>query len=495
MNTVRKIKYLLGLCATSLMLFYSCKEIENKRPNVLMISIDDMNDWAGCLANFPNVKTPNIDRLASKGILFTNAHCQAPICAPSRASLLTGLQPYSTGLYYQFTDKNIRKSSDRAANSVFMPDYFEQHGYKSMGVGKIFHGGDQLKVFDQYGGIFPKMKFGPYLDERVNYDPSWFTHKRGTVTDWSPIDMDDSEMSDYKIAEWAVNKLDEQHDKPFFLCVGFVRPHVPWYVPKKWFDLFPLEDIKTPPYKPDDLDDVPEISRKLHEMPAMPKTEWLIKNQKWKSMIQAYLACMTFVDYQVGKVLDALENSSYADNTIIVLWSDHGYHLGEKNRTCKHSLWQRSTHVPLIFAGAGAKSGSKCNKAVGLIDIYPTLIDWCGLPEKKDMDGHDLMELVQHPEKEWPYPAMTSYGYMNVSLIKDNFHYIQYRDGSMELYDMDKDPNEWYNLVQVKEMKETIAKFKKMMPTKFEAISPYSIMNVNDYVDKELINAGIKVKH
>lgn len=459
--------------------------VESQKPNVLFISIDDLNDWSGCLGNHPGVKTPNVDRLASQGILFKNAHCQAPICGPSRASIYTGMHPHSTGIYFQLHDTEIKKSSEKAANAIFMPDYFEQNGYETLGVGKLFHNGDANKVYQKYGGIFPEMGFGPKPPERVNYNPEWFSKTRNTATDWAPIDMGDEEMSDYKIAEWAVNELNQPHEKPFFMAVGFIRPHVPWHVPQKWFDMFPAEEMAEPPFLPNDLDDVPEISRQIHEMPGMPKTEWLIKENKWKSMIQAYLACMAFMDHQLGKVLDALENSQYAENTIVVLWSDHGYHLGEKNRTCKHSLWQRSTHVPLIFAGNGIKTNS-CSDPVGLIDIYPTLLEMCGLKPNDANEGHSLLPLIQNSESEWNYPVYTSYGDENISIYSGDFHFIHYENGQSELYRLSKDPNEWTNLANLPVYQKDLQNLKKLVPESFAKTSSYSVFNVNDYFDEKL---------
>ena len=488
MRKMNKTVIIIALAFIAGMVLYGCRNsgsesIIVEKPNVLFISVDDLNDWSGCMASFPHASTPNIDGLASRGIIFKNAHCQAPICAPSRASVYTGINPHSTGIYYQLHDKEIRMTGGIAAEAVYLPDFFEESGYKSFGVGKLFHDGDAAGVYDVYGGIFPEMGFGPKPDERMNYDPRWFSETRGTATDWGPLDMDDSEMSDYKIAEWASEILDREHEAPFFLSVGFIRPHVPWHVPGKWFEMFPLEDIVLPPYRPDDLDDVPEISKRIHEMPAMPNTGWLIEEKQWRPMIQSYLACMAFMDDQVGKVLHALENSKYAENTVVVLWSDHGYHLGEKGRTCKHSLWQRSTHVPLIFAGPGIPRGKSCNAQVGLIDMYPTLTALCGIEENKANEGHSLLPLIRNPRLEWDYPVYTSYGYQNISIYLENFHYIHYSNGAAELYDLERDPNEWENLASHLEFKEVIEKFHKELPAENAAVSPYSVMRVNDYVD------------
>lgn len=483
---------------------FSCKseiketsgnKLEIIKPNVLFISIDDLNDWVGFLKNFPNVKTPNIDKLAAKGIVFTNAHCQAPICAPSRASLFTGLYPHTTGLYYQFTDGDLKEKNEAIEKTEFLPDYLEKQGYKTLGVGKVFHGGDENGVFQEYGGVFPEMKFGPYLKDRKrkNYNPAWFPNKRGgTVTDWAPMDLPDSAMTDFKIAKWAVNQLDKKHDKPFFMAVGFVRPHVPWYVPKKWFDMFANNDIIVPDYNPNDFDDIPEISKRLHEISAMPDTDWLIKEGKWKDMVQSYLACMAFVDAQVGKVLDKLENSNYKDNTIIILWSDHGYHLGEKDRTAKHSLWERATHVPLIIAGQGIKSGSRAKNPVGLIDLYPTVLDLLDLPVNSFNEGNSLVPIIKNTDVKWEHAALTSYGYKNISLFKGDYHFIKYRDGSGELYDLKKDPNEWNNLFQKEKYTNVITDFKKLLPQNHAPVSLVNRLNVNKYIDQELIEFGVK---
>ena len=467
---------------------------KQQQPNILFISVDDLNDWSGFLKNFPNVKTPNIDKLAANGMAFTNAHCQAPICAPSRASLFTGLYPHTTGLYYQFTDQDLKEKNEALEKTQFLPDYLEDYGYKTLGVGKIFHSGDENGVFDEFGDVFHKMKFGPYLKDRKreNYDPKWFSNKRGgTVTDWSPMDLPDSSMVDYKIADWAINELDKKHEKPFFMAVGFVRPHVPWYVPKKWFDMFDENDIVLPPYLENDFDDIPEISKKLHEISAMPDTEWLIKSGKWKAMVKSYLACMAFVDDQLGRVLDKLENSDYKNNTIIVLWSDHGYHLGEKGRTAKHSLWERSTHVPLIFSGSGISKGSVTDQPVQLIDLYPTLVEILKLPPNKQNEGNSLMPLIKNTKASWNHAALTSYGYKNISLYKGDYHFIQYRDGSGELYNIKEDPNEWVNLFKNEKLAKVITDFKTYLPKKHAPLSKVNSMNVNTYIDDELTEFGI----
>jgi arylsulfatase A-like enzyme len=475
-----KLKKLLTVCFTVFILNVFGQE----KPNVLFIAIDDLNDYVNCMGGSIQIPTPNIDRLAQKGTLFTNAHCQAPICGPSRASIMTGLYPSTSGNYLQLKDINIKKGNAALNKAIFMPDYFEQYGYKSMAVGKIYHNGDAAKTFDEYGGKFAWM--GPKPEQRFNYDPSKMDHKIGsTQTDWGAYPEQDSLMTDYQSAKWAVDKLQQAHDKPFFLAVGFVRPHVPWYAPKKWFDMFPLDSIITSPYNRNDFDDIPDFARKVAAAPMMPTTEELIKSGEWKNAIQAYMACVAFVDAQVGKVLDALENSEHADNTVIVLWADHGYHLGEKNRFAKQALWERDTRTLLIFKDVNGNSAQISTAPVQLLDIYPTLIDMCKLPPSELLEGHSLVDLIKSPEKKWAYPALSFYGEGNIAIRDEQFRLIKYEDGSLELYDMKNDPNEWTNLAKDTAYKKTIQGLTKYNPISWAPLSEYSKYNFNEYfIDK-----------
>lgn len=472
------IPLLIGVLQLSL---FSCNTDSRDMvpPNVLFIAVDDLNDWTGFLKGHPDTYTPNLDRLAANGMVFTNAHCQAPICGPSRASLMTGLLPSTTGIYAQIKDTDIRTVNDAAGKSIFLAEYFGNHGYRTMGVGKLFHNGDGAGTFQEYGGEFEK--FGPKPEERFKYDPAWFDKPGGTQTDWGAYPEKDEQMPDFKIARWAVERLQQRHDQPFFLAAGFIRPHVPWYVPEKWFDRTRDQSITLPPYLKDDQADVPEISRAIHEIPMMPTTEWAIDEGHYEDIVKAYLACVTFVDAQIGKVLDALEHSPYADNTVIVLWSDHGYHLGEKNRFAKHSLWQRSTHVPLIFSVPGMKKGTTCSKPVGLIDLYPTLLDLCGLPENGMNEGHSLVPLLNDPAGDWNHSAVTTYGQGNHSVYSEQYHYIRYEDGTGELYDLTSDPNEWNNLINDPAKQNIIADLEAHLPSVNEPYSPKSLSNVNEY--------------
>jgi arylsulfatase A-like enzyme len=467
-------------CYSILLLLLSLFIHAQNKPNVLFIAIDDLNDYVQCMNGSIHAFTPHIDKLAHAGTLFTNAHCQAPICGPSRASIMTGLYPSTSGNYLQLSDTNIKSSNQVTQEAIFMPDYFEKYGYKTMAVGKIYHNGDGAETFDEYGGRFSW--FGPKPEERFNYDPSKIEGKTGsTQTDWAAYPGHDSLMTDYQSARWAVDQLQQKHDKPFFMAVGFVRPHVPWYVPQKWFDIYPLDQVRTPPYDPGDFDDIPLMGQRVADVPMMPTTEELITTNEWKDVVRAYLACITFVDAQMGKVLDALEDSEYSENTIVVLWSDHGYHLGEKNRFAKQALWERDTRTVLIFKEPKGKKNQTCKAPVQLLDIYPTLTDLCQLPDYKLAEGNSLTPFLKNPDTEATSPALSYYGVGNVAVRGKRFRLMQYEDGSMEFYDMKEDPNEWKNLADDKNQQNEINKMKTFIPKSWAPLSEFSAYDINTY--------------
>ena len=476
--------FLLLLLLTSLLSPFS---LAADRPNVLFIAIDDLNGYIGCLGD-RNAKTPNIDRLAKRGVLFTNAHCQAPICGPSRASLMTGLLPSTTGIYGQIKDTNIKKASKAARDAIFLPDYLEKHGYATYGCGKLFHNGDRARVFDEFGH---GTDFGPKPKKRFKYDPAWFEDRiGGTQTDWGAYPEADEAMPDYKTTEWILAKLrkltEEKESKPFFLAAGFCRPHVPWYVPQKWFDQHPIDQLTMPPYKPDDWDDLPGISKRVNVAPSMPAMDWVLENDHWPAILQSYLASTTFVDYQVGKLLDALDASPFAENTLIVLWTDHGYHLGEKGRFAKQSLWAQSSRVPLIIAGSAIEANRKTNAPVQLLDLYPTLVDLLGLPANPQNEGHSLRPLLEATETEWPHVAITTYGPNNHAIQTATHRYIQYEDGSTELYDHREDLNEWENVAGDRSSQETVNRLREFIPNLNAPNAKHSTYDFNEYFKEVL---------
>ena len=469
------------------------------KTNALLIAIDDLNDWVGCMAGHPQALTPNIDRLAKRGMLFTNAHCQGPICGPSRGSLLSGYYLHRTGLYQQPGGKAMEKD-EKFFHGRMMPQFFSAHGYATWGVGKISHGYSDKKLFDVYGGKFAGSGPKPPNGKRFNYflpDVPW----TGTQTDWGAYPDRDEEMPDHKVADWAVERLARQSDKPFFLGVGFIRPHVPFYVPQKWFELFPLKEIKLPPVRMDDLSDVPETSRRMHELPKYPRLEFLRSNddEHFRKCVRAYLACIAFVDHQVGRVIDALDEGPHAKDTSVILFSDHGYHIGEKDRVSKHSLWEESTRVPLVVVPAqsqaadfGAK-GRVCAKPVGLIDLYPTMLEMCGLPKNKKNEGMSLVPLLRDPSREWRFAVLTTYARKNHALRSERYRYLRMEDGTEEFYDHRNDPNEWTNLAGEKSLEGEINQFRASLP---KTDAPYhpSVRSapINAWFKEHLRRNGLK---
>ena len=446
------------------------------KPNILFIAIDDQNDWIGCLGGHPQVKTPHIDRLAARGTLFTNAHCQSPLCNPCRTSLMTGLRPSTTGVYG--LAPWIREV-EQFKGVVTLPQYLAKHGYRTYSTGKIYHGGygrrKQDKEFDELG---PPAGVGVRPREKLVDTPS-----KHPLVDWGVFDHKDEDKGDWKVAGWAVETLDAKPQDPFFLSVGFFLPHVPCYATQKWFDLYPEDTLQLPPVKRDDRDDTPRFSWYLHWTLPEPRLKFLEESGQWKNLVRSYLACTSFVDSQVGRVLDALERNGYADNTVVVLWSDHGWHLGEKLITGKNTLWDRSTRVALMFAGPGATSGARCPKPAELLDIYPTLVELCGLPAKADLQGHSLCPQLADAEAAREFPAITTHCADNHGIRSENWRYICYADGSEELYDMRADPNEWHNLAGDPRYAEVIEQHRRWRPKTSAPPAPNSAHRILIYKD------------
>jgi len=445
---------------------------ENKRlqkPNVLFIAIDDLNDWIGCLGGHPQAQTPNIDRLAAKGTLFTNAHVQAPLSNPSRSSVLTGYRPSSTGIYGLYP--GIR-AIDLTKDCVTLPQYFSKQGYSTAAYGKVFHDGAIPKEIQKY-------EFDIWgAPNGMPTPPKKFVETPSTIKgmDWGVFPENDSDQGDWKTADNAIEQLKSRpKDKPFFIAAGFRLPHVPCFASQKWFDMYPPEkDIILPPYLENDRTDVPFFSWYLHWDLPEPRLSWLKENNQWRNLVRSYLASTTFMDSQIGRVLDALEASGEASNTVIVLWSDNGWHIGEKDITGKNSLWKPSTHVPLIFAGPGVSVGKRCSQPAELLDIYPTLVELCNLPKKADIEGHSLKPQLKNANKKRLWPAITTANQNNHAVVTDKWRFIQYADGSQELYNEQNDPNEWKNLATDKKYKKVMDDLKKWLPKTNLPLAPGS---------------------
>ncbi|MBI9072954.1 MAG: sulfatase [Melioribacteraceae bacterium] len=453
----------MALALISWMLFACSTDVSKEtmeHPNVLLIAVDDLNDWIGCLGGHPQVQTPNIDRLAQRGVLFSNAHSQSPVCNPSRASLMSGLYPETTGIY--FLNPPVWKSPVVDEDQI-MPRKFEREGYYVAAAGKLFHNKGNKRYFKNYAGNFGG--FGPFPDKKLSPFPG------ARLWDWGTFPEKDELMPDHKIASWAEEQLEQEFDKPFFLSLGFMTPHVPQYAPKKWIDLYPLDSLMLPKVIEKDLSDVPSYGINLTSMEHIaPTQKWVVENGQWKPLVQTYLACVSFMDSQVGRVLDALDNSPYADNTIVVLFSDHGFHLGEKERWAKRSIWQDGEGTPLIIAGPGIVKGGVCDKPVQLLDIYPTLIELTGQQPNPKHEGNSLKLLLENPTISWPFTARSSFGPENVAIVSEHYRYIHYSDGSEELYDRLNDPHEWNNLANNPNMEQVLAKHRKDLPKEYHPI-------------------------
>jgi len=453
------------------------------KPNVLFISVDDMNDWVGCLGGHPQAKTPSIDRLAASGLLFTNAHCAAPACNPSRTAIMTGLSPHKSGMY-----ANEQKMREVLPDAELIPKYFSRHGYWSAGSGKLLHYFIDAPSWDEY--FPPKETENPFPDTMYPEVRPVSLPRGGAwqyvETDWGPLDATDQEFGgDWSVSEWIGGQLRKEHEHPFFLACGIYRPHEPWFVPKKYFDMFPLDEIQLPPgYKEDDLDDLPAAGQA-----AGPNRYFahIQKEKQWRQGIQGYLASIAFSDAMIGRVLDALDEGPNKENTIVILWSDHGWHLGEKQHWQKYTAWRLCTRVPLIVRVPpgtpglvqGTKAGGTCEQPVNLLSLYSTLTELAGLPEKEDCNGPSLVPLLQDPNAEWPHVSLThlqhagSYG-----LSAKDWRYIHYANGDEELYDSRADRYEWTNLANDPTHAEQLAKLRALGPTTFAPLVKPSVASL-----------------
>ncbi len=457
------------------------------KPNVLFIAVDDLNDWIGCLGGHPQSTTPNIDRLAASGMLFTNAHCPAPACNPSRTAIMTGVSPHTSGLY-----DNRQQMREILPDAELLPAYLARNGYWSAGSGKILHYFIDARSWDDY---FPA-KSTEYPLPRTLYPKDrpvslpvggpW----QYTETDWGPLDATDEEFGgDWLVAKWIGEQLGRKHDKPFFLACGIYRPHEPWFVPQKYFDQFPLDRIQLPPgYLEDDLADLPPAGQRRGPNRYFAHIR---AHDQWKRGIQGYLASIAFADAMVGRVIKALDDGPNRSNTIVVLWSDHGWHLGEKQHWQKYTAWRACTRVPLIIrvpsevsvVAKGTKPGSKCSRPVNLLSLYPTLLELAGLPEKSTNDGPSLVPLLRDANAEWEHVSLTHLGEPgSYGLSAQDWRLIHYASGDEEFYHTPVDPYEWTNLAGVAEHHDRMAKLRALAPTEFAKKIPPSVESLTKLV-------------
>lgn len=431
------------------------------RPNFLFIVADDLNAWIGALGRNPDVKTPNIDRLASRGTLFTEAYCPAPYCNASRMSVFTGRAPATTGVY---VNEPLLTRAERPA-TLF--EILKQAGYYTWGAGKVFHGrfnytaatrerASEAKWSDleNHAGLWDKF-YGNQTDPLPLQRPlnGLFTvdefssvSSNYQLFDWGPMPADrESRMPDEAVVREVGAFVSPRQQPPFFCAAGLYKPHLPWHVPERFFQLYDRERISLPPVKDDDLDDVPPIARKWALSP--PDHQLVTSKGQWRHAVQAYLAAVSYCDYQVGRIVETLDSGPNADSTWVILWGDNGFHLGEKLHWRKFVLWEEATRVPLIIVPPRslALAPSQCHGPVSLMDIFPTILAAAGVSEQQS-EGASLLPAVHGERIARHRPVLMTWLKGNHSIRSGDWRYTRYSDGTTELYDHRADPYEWRNL-------------------------------------------------
>jgi arylsulfatase A-like enzyme len=486
------------------------------RDHVLLITIDDLNDWIGCLTDegspakdgrltgdgHPQTKTPNLDRLARRGVLFTNAHCQAPICRPSRTSFMSGLRPTTTGIYGNGPKYDAKGEKTAGKEVPWVTKRFEQAGYDVFTAGKVLHGSRNKPLggtacFRTGQGPYPKAK----IDVPAEITPN-------SIWDIGAFPPNADDYTDLRIAKWTAENIRQPmmaDSKPRFMALGFYNPHLPLFAPQKYFDAAPTkENVLLSAATSDDMSDVPEIGKRIGSRAAFAqcKTWCLEDEQNLRTLTQAYLACINAMDDSLGHVIDELDESDMADNTWIVVFSDHGWHLGEKNHIAKQTLWTRSTRVPLIIVPPkrlqDTPRGKRCDQPAELLDIYPTLVQAAALsPAETDeqLDGISLLPWLSDPSRNKDRPAITTIYAHNHSVCDTRYRYIRYADGSEELYDRQQDPHEFANLIQQakagEDLRGVIERLAKWIPEK-QAGEPDLVDDRVRQTDKEETANGRK---
>lgn len=457
------------ITATLLLMLSMTPVVFAMKPNVLFIAIDDMNDWTMLFDKDNPIQTPNLIRLAKRGTFFTHAYCVAAACCPSRGAVLSGLRPETTGLYDN--GKGDWRAAIDPTQTPFIPQYFARFGYITRGAGKILHGyqsAENCPTFQEFGpggGNYSKK-----LEHNLNGYSSENSKLLGRrIYDWGEYDaprQPDEDTVDY--INGMMTSLPVDH--PVFLAAGIRRPHLPFYAPPSTFARYPFDKVRLPPMPKDDLSDVPRLGvRMAHREGFVYQTASRQPDDSpgsLKKMVQCYQAAADYADEMVGRLLDQLDATGRSKNTIIVLWSDHGYHLGDKESCVKFTLWEKANHVPFIIGAPGiTKPGSVCNRSVSLLDIYPTLVELAGLPPKKGLDGVSLVPLLKNPQADWKHPAVMTMGRGNCAVRTERWRYIQYSDGTEELYDQVNDPWDITNLAKNPEYADVVKEHKKWLPT------------------------------
>lgn len=465
-----------------LVLMLSSKANCDERPNIVFFAVDDMCDWVGPMG-YGQAKTPNMDALAKRGVTFSNAHSPGVYCAPSRTAIFTGKYASTTGCYgteiYYHDHPELRP----------LQSSFQKSGFTTFGSGKLFHHREGCLDRRGWDDFFVRNKTLRQKGWRIETWPMKVSErdvpfpkpfpasvynngkqvKGGLFLEWGSIPNDkEEEMADTRRVNYACDVLKKKHEKPFFLAVGLYSPHFPNYAPQKYFDLYDRDKIKAPAYKENDLEDLPEKVRRQKENRKRQHHDKLAKLGAVEDAIHGYLASVSYADAMLGRVLETLENSPNADNTIVVFWSDHGYHHGEKGHWGKHTLWERTSNVPFIWSGPGIGKAATVESTVSLIDMYPTFVDMCKLEKVDGLEGESLAKILNKPstatDRDVFLPYLTPDAY---AIINQDWRYIHYDDGSEELYDVRKDPNEWDNLAANSAMENVMLKLRKSAPATF----------------------------
>jgi arylsulfatase A-like enzyme len=459
-------------------------------PNIIFVATDDLCDWVGPLDSPIRAKTPNMDRLAARGVTFLNAQACGSFCAPARTALFTGRHPATTGAYT--TQVFTHDHPELRPLQVALHDA----GYQTYGTGKLFHhpagyldlrGWDEFHVRSQEqretGWPVDSWKHGAPLPTPMPYSLFTRAYRANgdkTFMEYAPLPNEtEKDMADTQQTEWVVKMLQRKHDKPFFIALGLYCPHFPNYAPQKYYDMYSLDDIKLPPIKDDDSDDLPPAVKKYYDHRKATIQDPLVKMGIMKDVLRAYLACTTYADANLGRVLDALDKSPACSNTIVIFWSDQGYHHGEKGQWGKHTLWARTAHIPFIWAGPGIAKQAKVDATVSAIDLFPTLVDLCHLKPDAGLEGQSLATTLHDPaqakDRNVLMCEIVRGGY---TIVNDQWRYIHYAAGGEELYNEVEDPNEWNNLAfdpaSYKKYTPIMEELRRSAPKQFAPAGPTS---------------------
>ncbi|MBB02362.1 MAG: sulfatase [Planctomyces sp.] len=435
--------------------------------NVLFLVADDLNSWLLEDADRYSGKViaPNLQALAESGVNFRRAYTASPVCSPSRTAFFSGVSPWHSGHYHNALQVN---QSEPLKDALSLAGLFKKAGYSTAGYGKITHGWDQKEHWDE--------KQGHKRDPAPPGAP--LTPVGRGEQDWGPIHLAEEDMNDTGNVDAAIQQLRKKHDKPFFIACGLFNPHMPWYVPQKYFDMFPLDEVTTPKLLANDLEDVPPLGVELTSGKSR-FVDSVLEHGLHEEGVQAYLATTAYVDAQLGRVLAALDQSPHKNNTIVVFLTDHGFHLGEKNHWQKATLWEEATHCLLMFRAPGVTSpGGVSERFVSLQDIYPTLAELCDLELHAGVDGRSLVPLLKDPNAKWDSTAITclsdkkspDQGY--ITLRNEQGRYIRYGNGQEEFYDTSVDPREWTNQIGNSKYKSIINGMKNSIPAASEMAKP-----------------------